>query len=330
MMGATGEAKIYGPDKIWLEGRQGSRYWISHPFEITGVKDVDKALSSFPLAVFQPPGRDPARTPVLIGLQGIAAPFQWNAFLVPTLLDMGMACVLFDTPLAGERSLIRDHPGDVVRQVMPLMEKRIKLGAPMVLSLMNAVARDMTTVLDVLRSRHRLRDDRVALFGVSLGCLLSSYAFTRDGIGQRLLGVVGHADLRLFARSYTPYITPLLVSLPIRTMSKALSYFFGRFPEAAVSSLGILNELRGDGKISKQANPMTYVDRVGEHRRARFLVGRDDSLVRNADVESCSLRFRNGNWYVVPGMGHGGVTSGPSFVDHVRFFLGTQLGDWRW
>ena len=126
---------VHGPDPIHFEGRQGSRYWVHHPFEITGRKEVDDALSSYPLAVFQPIGRDPAQTPVLIGLQGMAAPYQWNAHLVPTLLDMGIACVLFETPLAGERSLIRDHPGDVVRQVMALAARDIRFTTKMVCSM---------------------------------------------------------------------------------------------------------------------------------------------------------------------------------------------------
>src|SRR5438132_1024551 len=29
-------------------------------------------------------------------------------------------------------------------------------------------------------------------------------------------------------------------------------------------------------------------------------------------------------------MGHGGVPSGPSYVEHIRYFLETQLADWRW
>ena len=57
--------------------------------------------------------------------------------------------------------------------------------------------------------RQALGDGRVALFGVSLGCLLASFAFARDGVGQRLLGAIGHADLNLFARSYAPPLTPL-------------------------------------------------------------------------------------------------------------------------
>ena len=321
---------VYGPTPTHLEGRQGARYWVRHPFEITGRKEVDDALSSYPLAVFQPHGRDPGHTPLLIGLQGVSAPYQWNGFLVPTLLDMGIACVLFDTPLAGERSLIRDHPGDVVRQVTALAARGVRFTLAIVCSLIEAVSRDVTTVLDLLRDRHGLRDDRVSLFGISLGCLLSAHSFTRDGVGQRLLGVIGHADLPSFARSYTPTFAPLLVSFPGQLISKVLSYCLGHFPLAARDFLTILTQLGSGGDACMAANPMSYVGRVDSSRRARFLVGRDDRLLDPADAKACAGRFPGGECYVVPGMAHGTTNWGPSFVEHVRYFVSTQLGDWKW
>jgi hypothetical protein len=321
---------IHGPEPVHVEGRPGARYWVHRPATITGHTDVDDALSSYPLLVFVPHGRDPRQTPLVIALQGLAAPWQWNAFLVPTLLDMGIACALFDTPLAGERSLIRDESGDVIRQVIPLAERGVTLTTPMVLTMADAVMADLWLVKDLLRDRHGLRDARLALFGVSLGCLLTGYAFTREGLGQRLLGAIGHPDLRLFARSYAPFLTPLLVSLPGRAVGKLLSLFLGRFPGAALAFLRVLNDLCRGGEGCARANPMTYADRVDDSRRVRFLVGQEDHLVRPQDAAVCAGRFRDGACYVVPGLGHGTTATGPSFVEHVRTFLGTQLGDWRW
>src|SRR5205085_88099 len=105
-------------------GRQGDRYWIHDSFPFTGHLDLDERLSGYPVAVFVPP-RPAHETPVVIGLQGMAAPFQWNAFLVPTLLDMGIACVLFDTPLAGERSLVRNYRSDIISEIVPLADQRV-------------------------------------------------------------------------------------------------------------------------------------------------------------------------------------------------------------
>jgi hypothetical protein len=62
----------------------------------------------------------------------------------------------------------------------------------------------------------------------------------------------------------------------------------------------------------------------------RFLVGREDPLVRPADAIACAGRFPDGECYVVPGLDHGGSRFGPTFVEHARTFVGTQLGDWKW
>lgn len=319
---------IHGPESIQLEGRQGARYWVHHSFEISGRKDVDDALASYPLVVFTPQGRDPAGTPLVIGLQGIAAPFQWNGFLVPTLLDMGIACALFDTPLAGERSLIRHSPGDLIQQLVALLERGVTLTTRMVMAMMDMVARDLKVVASLLRERHNLSSDRLALFGVSMGCLLSSLAFTRDGLGQRLLGVIGHADLRLFARSYAPSPTPFLASPLVSWIANPLSWRWGKFSIAARDFLLILNDLRR-GKASK-VNPMTYVQRVEHPRLVRFLLGRKDPLVRPQDGRDCAARFPDGKTFEAENLAHGQTTDGSSFVDHVRYFIGTQLSDWKW
>jgi hypothetical protein len=75
---------------------------------------------------------------------------------------------------------------------------------------------------------------------------------------------------------------------------------------------------------------MTYLDRVGPDRRVRFMVGDKDPLVRTADTVACARRFADGASSIVPGLGHGVSVRGPSFVDHARNFIGTQLGDWQW
>ena len=88
--------------------------------------------------------------------------------------------------------------------------------------------------------------------------------------------------------------------------------------------LRVLDDLaRGRGH-AHTINPMSYADRIGEGRRVRFLVGERDPVVRPADAVACAGRFPDGECYVVPGLGHGD----DGFADHVRYFLGTQLGDW--
>jgi hypothetical protein len=321
---------IYGPEPLILDGRLGCRYWIHQPIKFTGNQEIDERLSGYPVAVFQPECRPAHQTPTVIGLQGMAAPYQWNAFLVPTLLDMGIACVLFDTPLAGERSVARNHRGDVLSELMPLLEQNVTPHAGLVPLLMEVVARDIATVNMLIGDRHGLSDNRRALFGVSLGTLLAAYSFMRYGVGTRLLGTLGHADLGLFARSYTPRFTSLAVSLPGRLLSKLAGLLYGPVVPATVGFLGVLNELRAGGEVCSGSNPMTFLERVTDDRRVRFLVGQEDHVVHPADALACARRFPDGACYVVPGMGHGQGSMGPSFVEHVRYFVSTQLGDWRW
>jgi hypothetical protein len=319
--------KISGPEPLTLEGIHGLRYWVYHPFTFIGHPVVDQRLSGFPVAVFLPKGRKPEETPLVIGLQGMAVPYQWNVFILPTLLDMGIACALFDTPMAGERSLARNHLGDVLTEVVALMEYEVSVGPPLLPRIMRAVARDYGTVLRIVKENHGIGDERLALFGVSLGTLISSFAFMRDGIGQRLLGTIGHADLPRFARSYSPIFTPWFRALPARAIIRFFSLLTGaNWLNPRVDFLVLLSELCTEGKHCRTANPMIFAEKVGKDRRVRFLVGDADPLVRKEDAIACAKRFPDGEAYVVPGMSHGDG----GFIEHVRTYLGTQLGDWKW
>lgn len=317
--------ELFGPEPLTLEGRSGWRYWVRHHHPFTGNREVDERLSGYPVALFQPPGRKPEETPVLVGLQGMAQPYVFNSFLVPTLLDMGIACVLFDTPLAGERSLIRTGVGDIVSEIVPLVARHVHIRSVLVQRMMEAVARDLQTVLGLAADRHGLRDPRRALFGVSLGALLTSFAFLRDGTGERLLGAIGHADLPRFARSYTPSTARWLATLPARVLAELGGWFYGQGLAAGLQFLAVLNELAHGSAALAPANPMTYAVKAGD-RRVRFLVGDVDPSVRVLDAKWCSERFPNGACYVVPGLAHGG----DSFAGHARYYVQTQLGDWSW
>jgi hypothetical protein len=315
---------IHGPDPIELEGRWGHRYWVYHPAVLTGDAAVDERLAGYPVAVFQPPGRRAERTPLVLGLQGMAAPYQWNGFLLPTLLERGIAVALFDTPLAGERSLVRAYNGDVLTELAALVERRVAIRAGLVAAVMEVVARDCGTVLGLAAERHGLRDGRLALFGVSFGVLLLSYTFLRDARGARLLGAIGHADLRRFARSYQPRLTPLLACAPVQFLGNLACQLAGPKRAAGLAFLRVLRELSSGSAAARPANPMRFLDRATPDRRVRFLVGAADPLVRPEDARSCAARFPDGDCFVVPGLGHGG----DGFTEHARHFLTTQLVDW--
>jgi hypothetical protein len=320
------DIEILDTSPVNWEGHDGTRHWVHHPHAITGRADVDDVLTRFPVVVFRPPGRDPAHTPVVIALQGMAAPLEWNAFLVPTLLDMGIACVLMDTPLAGERSLIRDDSGDVTRHLLPLSRMGVRVRLEHLISLFEAVSADLRALPELLQDRHGLRCDRLALLGVSLGCLFSSLPFTKDGLGERLLGVIGHPSLRRFAGTYLPKVSPLLTSLPARMLAEVVGVVNPR-PKTALGFLALLRAI-ADGQAS-QVDPMDYYHLVNADRRVRLLVGEDDNVVSPRDAEETAEVFPDGQAYPVPGLGHGTTEFGPTFVEHVRFFVETQLGDWR-
>jgi pimeloyl-ACP methyl ester carboxylesterase len=322
---STGNVKVWDPEPIHAGGREGVRYWVQAPEAFTGDAEIDDRLSSYPVAVFVPAGRPASETPVVLGLQGLAAPWQFNAFLVPTLLDMGIACVLFDTPLGGERSLTRNFLGDMPGEVKELASRGQVLNLDLMAHLFKAAARDVSSVLRLVRERHGLTEERVALFGVSLGTLLTALAFLRDGVGQRLLGTIGHPDLTLFARTYRPAWVPIVTSPPLSLIAVLAQILGGVRGKAALGLFRLMNELCRGTPAAQAINPMTYADRVGPGRPVRLLVGGDDPVVRVEDAQSCAERVPDGACYVVPGMGHGG----PGFEEHVRYFIGTQLGDWR-
>lgn len=160
---------IYGSDPINFDGVSGHRYWIHDPFTFTGVADIDDRLSGFPVAVFLPPNRPARQTPLVIGIQGMCAPYGWNAFIVPTLTQMGIAVALFDTPLAGDRGLARTFSGLVQNEIAPLLARGISLDTKLLLSIFSCTARDIRLVRDFCRDRYNLTDTRLALFGVSMG-----------------------------------------------------------------------------------------------------------------------------------------------------------------
>ncbi|MBP0018993.1 MAG: alpha/beta hydrolase [Cyanobacteria bacterium SBLK] len=320
---------IYGPDPIVIEGISGDRYWYDNPFSFTGIEEIDDRLSGFPVAVFAPRDRHPRESPLVIGIQGMCAPYNWNAFLVPTLTQMGMTVALFDTPLAGERSLARTFTADFCDETQPLLQENITFDTELLMQIFSCVARDIRLVRDLCRDRYNLNDSRLALFGVSMGVLQSAFAFTADGIGDRLLGVIGHANLQTFAQSWSMPGMPELASSVIGKIAEKVLATFRPDIQPIVPVLRLVKDLKRETERSAKYNPMTYVERVQLPRRVRFLLGAGDPLVKIADARDCAAQFPDGDCYIVPGLAHGLHQFGPSFVEHVRYFLRTQLGDWR-
>jgi pimeloyl-ACP methyl ester carboxylesterase len=321
----------YGPDVINFEGVNGHRYWFYEPFVYTGIIEIDERLSGFPVSIFLPQYRPLHETPLVIGLQGMGAPYGWNAFIVPTLTEIGIAVALFDTPFAGERSLARTFTALVQDEIKPLNQIGVSFDTKLLLQIFGSTAHDIAWVRDFCCERYGLSDGRLALFGVSMGVLLSAFAFAAEGLGERLLGTIGHADLQSFAKSWGSGLLPDLAASPVGKLAEILLSKKRPDIKAGIDVLRVAKNLKYPDAIGKACNPMNYVDWVKPERRVRFLVGAKDPMVNVGDAQRCAKRFPDGACYVVPGLGHGVTyySSSSSFVDHVRYFLITQLADWR-
>ncbi|AKG23467.1 alpha/beta fold hydrolase [Calothrix sp. 336/3] len=320
---------IYGADGINFQGVDGDRYWFEQPFEFTGIPDIDTPLSNFPVSVFLPSHRSPQETPLVIALQGMAAPYGWNAFIVPTLTQMGIAVALLETPFAGERSLVRTFSAMVSQELQPLIARNIYFDTQLLFKIFSCTARDISLVREFCGDRYHLTNPRVALFGMSMGVLFSGYAFTANGIGERLLGAIGHTNLQLFAKSWGGSLLPDIAASPLLRVMEPLVYKIKPELRTVIKIMQLTKNLKSPDEFGRICNPMHYINRVESHRRVRFLLGANDNLVNIRDARSCAADFPNGECYVVPGMGHGKIQWGPKFVDHVRYFLVTQLGDWQ-
>ncbi|TAF11372.1 MAG: alpha/beta hydrolase [Nostocales cyanobacterium] len=318
---------IYGADAINFEGVNGDRYWFHEPFSYTGVDDIDERLSGFPVAVFLPTHRPAQDTPLVIGLQGMCAPYRWNNFIIPTLTQMGIAVALFDTPFAGDRSLVRTFTAMVENEIQPLVDRGISFDTELLSKIFQQTAADITRIQQFCCERYGI-SSRLGLFGVSMGVLFSAYTFTAHGIGERLLGTIGHADLPSFANSWGRGILPDLAASPLGTLAEIMLGKMQPQLKPVVQMLKLANNLKYPDKYAQLCNPMTYIEQVQLPRQVRFLVGANDPIVKVKNAQACAQCFPDGDCYVVPGLGHGSSKFGLKFTDHVRYFLATQLGDW--
>jgi hypothetical protein len=303
---------------------------------------VDRALSTVPALVLAPPGRAAAGAPVVTLLQGITAPLDRSGPLVGALLDAGLACVLFDTPLGGGRRLTEGPRGS---DLSVLGRAGVPLDVPFALRLFDGAADDFSAVLAVAAENHGLAqataaEGRLALFGVSFGGLLSAHAFVRRGLGARLLVAAGHADLpamaRGLARSFAtwagvpaPLVAALLRGAPLGPLAAMAGARLGPEAAGALALGGLLVRLGRGGRAVRDLDPVAAAERAGV-RPVRFLTGAADPVATPADTRAAAERFEDGRAVVVEGLHHGWRPAGPgTFSDDCRRFLLAELADWR-
>lgn len=128
-----------------IEDAIGRRFWVFNPCAYTSVADINSALCSFPVVVFSPrvwatngaidASGMPSTAPVVIILQGLCAPMTWSRFLVTPLLALGVAVMLVELPLAGQRSAVRSATGNPAVELIPLLRLGVTVDTGMLVRL---------------------------------------------------------------------------------------------------------------------------------------------------------------------------------------------------
>ena len=338
--------EILAARKVRFGDRAGMSYRVLRPHAFTGDAAFDRALSTTRALVFVPEGRDPARVPVVTLLQGITAPLERSGALVAPLVDAGFGLVVFDTPLGGERRIGAGPRGSELAEIGRQTANPLDLAFAE--RLFDAVAADFAAVLGVAAERHGLAQGtepggRLALFGVSFGCLLSAFAFGRDGLGQRLVGACGHPDAAAMARGLARsaagwagvpegLVRPALVAGPalLPALEAAARARGGDTGVGALRLAALLARLGRGGKAARRFNPIEFAGRVDLHRPVALLTGEQDTVATPDETRAVAARYPTHTVRVVPGLGHGWRVRGPgTFAGDCTLHLLDTLADWR-
>lgn len=316
-------------------GATGTRYVLRRDVQAAGHESTDAALSTFDAVILLPVGRDPAATPVVTLLNGITRGLDRTLAAGAHLAAHGVASVCFDTPLGGRRTLapaLRDN-------LAALATSGVALDLPFAHRLFDVVADDLSAVLAFAAERHGLAEGtapggRLALFGISFGCLLSAHAFGRDARGQRLLGAIGHPDVAAMARGLSQTfaqfsgVPPAVLAggLRLGPLAEAAARRYGG--EAAVGALRLARLLdaltRGGGP-----DPLAFASGVVPERTVAFLAGEADPVAPPAAIRASAARYATHAVETVPRLGHGWYPQGGgAFQSDLNAFLVRRLADW--
>lgn len=339
-------AEILSARTVRFASQRGTAYRILRPHAFTGDATLDRALATVRALVFMPEGRDLAEAPVVTLLQGITAPLERSGALVAPLLGAGFGVVAFDTPLGGERRLGAGPRGSEVAEFGRRDDVRLDLG--FAAALFDGVAADFGAVLGVAAERHGLAQataegGRLALFGVSFGCLLSALAFGRDGRGQRLVGACGHPDVAAMARGLArsaagwanvpeALVGPALAAGPalLPVLEKAARARGGDTAVGALRLASLMARIGRGGKAVQAFNPAAFADRVSAERPVWLLTGEQDTVATPDETRAAARLYARGETRTVPGLGHGWRVRGPgSFAGDCTVWILDALADWR-
>ncbi len=329
--------EVLGARRVRAGGVAGTRYRLRRDHAYTGHDDLDRALGTFDAIVLSPvDGRSGA--PAVTLLNGITKGLDRSVPAATALARAGLGAVLLDTPLGGTRRLGSGHPG---MDLAEMARRGVDLDVPFAARLFDGVAADLPAALALAEAEHGIGADRRALFGVSFGCLLSSLAFARDGVGERLFGAIGHPDLGAMARGLVDTFsqfsgvpaTVVAGGLRLGPVADAAARRFGGEP--AVGMLRFARLLAGLGRGGRALDgldPVRFAPDVAD-RPAHFLAGEVDPVAPPADVRHSASAFAASTVEVVPGLGHGWypgprLAGAESFERACGAWLVRHLADW--
>ena len=338
---------------IRLGGQPGARYRVSRPAVYTGHDDLDEAFSTFEAVVLAPAGRSPEAAPVVTLLNGITVGLDRGLPVAVALARDGIGVVLMDTPLGGSR-----RPGGFSGDRNPsaalaeIARRGVALDVPFAGRLFDGVAADLPAVLGLAAARHGLDEaarpfatgvtggstaegGRVALVGVSFGALLSALAFGRDGLGQRLVGAIGHPGLAAMATGFAGSIAraaglpPAVVAggAALGPLAEAAARRVGG--DAAVGAFRLARLFLRLGKGAPGVDPLGFAGRVSAHRPVAFLAGAADPVAPPAAVRAAVAAYATHTVETAPGLGHGWYPAGGgTFNTDLERFVLRHLADW--
>ena len=335
---APAALQILDARRVRVSGLAGTRYRLRRLHPYTGHDDLDEAFATFE-AVVLPPADGRASAPAVTLLNGITKGMDRSVPAAVALARAGAGAVLVDTPLGGIRRPTTGHPGT---DLAALVRRGVAFDVPFAQTMFDGVAADLPAVLALAASEHGLGTERRALFGVSFGCLLSSLAFARDGVGDRLFGAIGHPDLGAMARglvsgfAHFSGLPPALLATGLRlgSVADAAARRYGGEPAVGMLQFArLLHTVGRGGRALDGLDPIRFASTVAASRPVHLLAGDADPVAPPADVRAAAEAFATSSVEVLPGLGHGWYPGARpagalSFEAACGAWLVRHLADW--
>lgn len=173
------------------------QFKVKHNRKWTGITELDKKLVNFNFYAATPDSDK--EVPLVISLQGIGAPIQYSFYQIKPILEMGFAWVGLDAPFVGSRNV---NDNKVV--ILPQIEEKLRVSGcrnNWLKDCFNIVNEDLKNLVEhILPTKFKFDKEKIALIGVSFGTMLATFAFVNQDFGSRVLGMIGHGNIKFLGR----------------------------------------------------------------------------------------------------------------------------------